>query len=263
MKNKINKIVIIAMLISSLNIFCDTSITEAPIFAGDKNDFDNPKKLANKSLQVGEKSAEPIKGKQILQGKNDKNTINICQPYCYDIEKGGNIKPSYPSHLTFKVKTEAACNVQNAKINNVCPKENSYIDEKRLEFKKDVVDNFIPLKNLDVQFNAIYFLPWSSQIKNPDALEKNAIKALKILNMHPNVKVLLIGRAANVNNEDQDADLYVLSLQRANAIKSYLVRQGIPEEKIIVTGIGFQKTINSSKEVNLDNDRETVMYITI
>lgn len=262
MKSKINKMVVITMLISSLNMLCDTSIAEAPAFADDKSIvkvFDN---TVDNIIKLSE-AHEPIKDKQILPTQNGKGKINICQPYCYDIDPAGNIKNSYPSHLPFKVKNQAECNIENARKNNVCPKESSFIDEKKLEYKKEVVDDFGPLKNLDVQFNAIYFLPWSSQIKNPDALEKNAIKALQILNMHPNIKILLIGRAANVNNEDQDADLYVLSLQRANAIKSYLISQGIPERRIIVTGIGFQKTINESKEFNLDSDRETVMYVTI
>lgn len=265
MKNKINKIVVITMFVSSLNIFCDNNISEAPVFANDNNIINgfNNEKVADKSTKIEEKVSEQLKNKQILPAKNDKDKINICQPYCYDIDPAGNIKSSYPSHLPFKVKNQEECNIENARKNNVCPKESSYIDEKKFEYKKEVVDDFTPLKNLDVQFNAIYFLPWSSQIKNPDSLEKNAIKALQILNMHPNIKILLIGRAANVNNEDQDADLYVLSLQRANAIKSYLIRQGVPERRIIVTGIGFQKTINESKEFNLDSDRETVMYITI
>lgn len=287
-----NKTAIIILLAININIFCDESIIEAPVFINNEDlktinskDFDNSNiesfpKLAmdtNKStkqvkpvFQVKQVIKDKAKIDQALsvqtQPKEAKRKVNFCQPYCYDVSSTGDIQAPYPSHFPFEVESKAQCNPREAAEHNVCPKQHSYIDPDRFEFKEDMENEYLlSIKNLDVQFKSVYFLPWSSKVKNPEVLEQNAVKALKILNIHPTFKVLVIGVVPRVNNLHKYVDSYILSLRRANVVKAYLIGQGIPAERIISSGIGFQKTQSTPEEgVDAqDKDRRADMYVSI
>lgn len=287
-----NKILIIMLLVININIFCDESIIEAPAFINNEDrsiinskDFENSnietfpmlsmdddkqKKEVKPTFQIKQVVKDNPAINQVLTAqhpiKEEKLKINFCQPYCYDISSTGDIQAPYPSHFPFEVESKEKCNAREAAGHNVCPKQHSYIHPDRFEFKEDMENEYLlSIKNLDVQFKSVYFLPWSSKIKNPEVLEQNAVKALKILNIHPTFKVLVVGVVPRVNNLHKYVDSYILSLRRANVVKAYLIGQGIPAERIISSGIGFQKTQSTPEEgVDAqDKDRRADMYVSI
>ncbi|MCI4667486.1 MAG: OmpA family protein [Bacteroidia bacterium] len=66
----------------------------------------------------------------------------------------------------------------------------------------------------------------------------------KFLQLNPRVKVQISGHTDNTGNRSSKEEL---SLNRANSVKDYLIRQGIPAYQMRVKGFGMYKPIASNK----------------
>ena len=78
--------------------------------------------------------------------------------------------------------------------------------------------------------------------------------ALKSLAASPAVNVLIVGHTDNVGSAASNKKL---SLRRAQAVKTWLVRKGIPATRLSVAGKGFDEPIddNTTPEGRLNNRR--------
>ncbi len=78
--------------------------------------------------------------------------------------------------------------------------------------------------------------------------------ALKALAANPDLNVLIVGHTDNVGSAASNKKL---SLRRAQAVKSWLVRKGIPATRLTVAGKGFDEPIddNTTPEGRLNNRR--------
>ena len=79
-------------------------------------------------------------------------------------------------------------------------------------------------------------------------------KALNALNASPDLDVLIVGHTDNVGKADYNKDL---SLRRAEAVKSWLIKKGISKDRLTVAGKGFDEPIddNTTTEGRLNNRR--------
>ncbi len=63
------------------------------------------------------------------------------------------------------------------------------------------------------------------------------------MNAKPNIEILIEGHTDNVGTHPiNDA----LSLKRAESVKGYLVKQGIPAKRVSTTGFGERKPLASN-----------------
>ncbi len=82
---------------------------------------------------------------------------------------------------------------------------------------------------------------------------KGALKYLeRLMKDHPDMEIMIEGHTDNIGDE---AALIELSLQRADAIRKYLVHQGIEEQRMQISGMGatkpqFQNFTESQREKN-------------
>jgi outer membrane protein OmpA-like peptidoglycan-associated protein len=85
-------------------------------------------------------------------------------------------------------------------------------------------------------------------------------KLLNYLEKNTNQKLLISGHTDNIGNK---ADNKNLSLERANAIKQYLISKGIPENLIAIEGRGDELPIDSNEtaEGRKKNRRVEILFI--
>jgi len=109
----------------------------------------------------------------------------------------------------------------------------TFFDPKKLEIGKTLV-----LKNIQFDFNS-------------DVLKEISFPTLNQLvtqlKANPSIKVQLSGHTDNIGNKPFNLNL---SENRANAVKNYLVKQGISAERIKSTGFGSEKPISSNATEN-------------
>lgn len=79
-------------------------------------------------------------------------------------------------------------------------------------------------------------------------------RAYQILKQHPQLTVEISGHTSAEGNADKNLDL---SLRRAQAVRAYLVKRGIPEARILTVGHGADVPIadNASEEGRRKNRR--------
>lgn len=73
--------------------------------------------------------------------------------------------------------------------------------------------------------------------------EKTLTLVLNTLVQHPDIEVLITGHTDNIGNSDENLKL---SQQRADAVKTYLVKMGIDGERISTKGLGETKPLDSN-----------------
>ncbi len=95
-----------------------------------------------------------------------------------------------------------------------------------VEDPHDYVDNLFQIENL-------YFEVGKEIIK--EEAKPNLDKLVDILSKHPDVKLAIHGHTDVTGNHDANVQL---SLDRANAVKAYLVEKGIESSRISTTGHG-------------------------
>jgi OOP family OmpA-OmpF porin len=115
--------------------------------------------------------------------------------------------------------------VPGPKENNGCP-----------DIKPDVI------KKVDYAANNIYFATGKYVLL--DKSFKGLKEVAQILKDNPQLKMSIDGHTDNVGS---DASNQKLSENRAGAVKNYLVKQGVEESRLIVTGYGESQPIADNK----------------
>jgi outer membrane protein OmpA-like peptidoglycan-associated protein len=108
--------------------------------------------------------------------------------------------------------------------------------------RKQLIKKTIPIVELGRKLiiENLLFLTASSEL--PDVVRELDILA-DFMNAKPNIEILIEGHTDNVGTHPvNDA----LSLKRAESVKGYLVKQGIPAKRVSTTGFGERKPLASN-----------------
>ena len=133
--------------------------------------------------------------------------------------------------------------------------ENENIDLRKLEsyeeLKKDLYLSPIEVGET-VRLNNIFFKYNSSELLSESFPELNRI--MDVMNEYPSIKILIAGHTDNVGNDGFNTQL---SLNRAQAVKDYLISKSIDAKRLIVKGYGKKKPLadNNSDEGRQKNRR--------
>ncbi len=104
----------------------------------------------------------------------------------------------------------------------------------------------------------IFFAKGSDAVLPQSTKELN--KLTQVLADNPNIEILIEGHTDNVGDPQALKDL---SLKRAQAIKSYLVLNGIDESRLDVIGYGSEKALNGNEtEKEREKNRRVEIRIT-
>ncbi|MCD1116840.1 OmpA family protein [Chryseobacterium turcicum] len=89
--------------------------------------------------------------------------------------------------------------------------------------------------------------------------QSEIVKLLKILKENPRLEIELQGHICcdyeNFDGEDLDLKTFNLSFTRANAIKEFLVKNGIDSNRIIARGLGHLNPVAYPEETELDKTK--------
>jgi outer membrane protein OmpA-like peptidoglycan-associated protein len=96
----------------------------------------------------------------------------------------------------------------------------------------------------DLNFNnkSVTFLTGSAVLSKQAAVELDKLYA--ILNERPNVAINIEGHTDNTGRPETNK---TLSQKRADAVKAYLVKKGIAEDRMTATGFGPEKPVADNK----------------
>lgn len=99
-------------------------------------------------------------------------------------------------------------------------------------------------KLADLNFNnkSVTFLTGSAVLSKPATAELDKLYA--ILNERPNVAINIEGHTDNTGRPETNT---ALSQKRADAVKAYLVKKGISEDRMTATGFGPSKPVADNK----------------
>ncbi len=89
----------------------------------------------------------------------------------------------------------------------------------------------------------IFFATGSAKLLAKSNASLNSV--VSILNDNPSYKVDIDGHTDNVGKAEKNL---VLSEARANAVKTYLIKKGVDESRLIATGYGLDKPIADNKK---------------
>jgi outer membrane protein OmpA-like peptidoglycan-associated protein len=104
-----------------------------------------------------------------------------------------------------------------------------YFDDKAVKLNENLL-----LKNINFEYAKFTLLPISFAELD---------KLVRYLKANPTLKVHFLGHTDNIGNKSANI---LLSLNRANAVKEYLQKQGIAAERITYEGFGSSKPIDSN-----------------
>jgi outer membrane protein OmpA-like peptidoglycan-associated protein len=107
-------------------------------------------------------------------------------------------------------------------------------------------------KGQTVRINNIFFEFGAYELLDDSFIELNRLK--ESLNANPQMMILVKGHTDNIGN---DARNQVLSENRANSVKQYLIEQGIDSTRIRINGMGSKSPIadNNTEEGREKNRR--------
>lgn len=105
---------------------------------------------------------------------------------------------------------------------------------KDIALKKIKVGEIVVLKN-------IFFATNSFELKEESVVELNKLR--DFLQKNKNVRIELSGHTDNVGSEEYNQKL---SENRANSVKEFLLKQGLPEERIVSKGYGKTQPVASN-----------------
>ena len=107
---------------------------------------------------------------------------------------------------------------------------------------KDVIDRdlyVVPLEvGQSIRLNNIFFDFAKADLRDESHLELDRI--LPYFRKFPNLKIELGGHTDSVGSDDANQQL---SENRANAVRNYMISQGVPEDKIVAVGYGEQEPV--------------------
>lgn len=179
-------------------------------------------------------SVDPIVGKVPLTAQFNATASGGCPPYTYNwnIGEGGSSSEQNPSHLIENAgKFTAQVTVTDSKGNR-CQESASY------ETFAGIIltpDKPIILHNVTFEFGKSRLT-----VKADSLLDLVAISLQK----RPDVKVEIVGHCDWIGTEDFNQ---VLSIRRAEAVRDFLIRNGVKAENLTFTGYGETKPMADNK----------------
>lgn len=93
-----------------------------------------------------------------------------------------------------------------------------------------------------VRINNIFFNTGEYELLQESFAELERL--VKILKENSTIKIKLLGHTDNVGSRE---DNLILSKDRANSVKTFLINNGITEDRIVTQGFGFSKPIATNK----------------
>ncbi|MFN6947192.1 MAG: OmpA family protein, partial [Cytophagaceae bacterium] len=133
-------------------------------------------------------------------------------------------------------------NVPGSAENRGCPE---IINQEEKEMLKQAINNLFFESGKDVILQTSF----------------NSLNELvKILNSNPKSHVMIVGHTDNVGDY---ANNIVLSKKRAAAVKQYLVKNGISQNRINTNGVGSDQplTTNDTEEGRMANRRVEIVFM--
>lgn len=128
-----------------------------------------------------------------------------------------------------------------------------YLDEVSVIEKPKVFENSIAITEEEVKQTKSFVLKKVSFDHDSDSLLRGSFeelnKILQLLNAQPSWKIILIGHTDNVGAAEYNQ---LLSERRANAIRDFLVSNGIEQNRIQTKGYGSSRPLVDEKN---DSDR--------
>lgn len=139
--------------------------------------------------------------------------------------------------------------------------EKTKVAEKKEEQKLDVATQHKEEQKVDTsvlnQPVRVHFYTNSAKIKKEYLPYLNVVS--KYMKTHPDIKLKIVGFT-----DDRGSKKYndKLALKRAEAVRNYLIKQGLPKNRIEIEGIGKDKYIMSNKkEIDRFTNRRAEFYI--
>ena len=232
-------------LIPVLKRICNLTDEEADYLA--KKENSNPlvfEQLSDNYLDdlsddLSEEFSQIIKGE--ITNHNDKNRIagnesefvenELADRHTFSNEKNSNEKNSNEFVKEDIVSLDSFSKKDNSREKNVQKKKNQ-ID---LEVERTPAGIKLSIQNLQ-------FKPDSAELL--DSEKQRLSQIAEILKTVPSAKLLVEGHTASTGNQTGEMKL---SIERANAIASSLIKLGIPSENFICRGLGGSKPVSDNK----------------
>lgn len=155
------------------------------------------------------------------------------------------IASSNPKDGTYKIILPAGTvySFMASKKNIITVSEN--IDLREIKKYKEIERNLYltPIKKgSTVHLNNLFFITGKSKIN--DLSYPELIRLIDLLKEHKTMEIEIAGHTDNVGSDKINNKL---SLERANAVKSYIISKGIDEKRLIAKGYGKTKPYVSNK----------------
>ena len=179
-------------------------------------------------------SANPTSGEAPLTIQFNASASGGCPPYTYnwEIGEGGSSSEQNPSHLIEKEGNYTARVTVTDSKGNSCQKNVSY----------ETSAEFIPTPEKPVVLHGVKFEFDKSRLTvKADSLLDLVATSLK---RRPDVKVEVVGHCDWIGSEAYNQKL---SLLRAEAVRDYLIRNGVKAENLTFTGYGETKPMADNK----------------
>ncbi len=133
------------------------------------------------------------------------------------------------------------------------------VERDKLQNVKDLKIQLVPVApGVEFVFENVFFEFDSYELKNESI---SSLKRLyKFLIENPNVNILIVGHTDNIGSQSYNLQL---SLQRAQSVKDYLVKQGLHPARFMVEGRGDKEpmVLNNSPENQALNRRITIKVL--
>lgn len=97
-----------------------------------------------------------------------------------------------------------------------------------------------------IGINQNVLFAYNSDIINDESVGILADMATAFQNLNDTIKIEVSGHTDNIGSEDYN---YALSLRRAKSVSGVLIKNGIPDTKIIIQGKGEEQPIDSNSTV--------------
>ncbi|MFC2088723.1 OmpA family protein [Calditrichota bacterium] len=181
------------------------------------NDGDGILDKKDKCPGTDETFAKKVDTKEDMDGWKDEDG-------CPDPDNDGDGIPDAKDKCPDKAETINGWEDQDG-----CP---DVVPQVRLEVKKPIV------------LKGVYFITGSSKLDpNSEDILDGIVKTLKD---NPQIEIEIRGHTDNTGSSDRNRKL---SLERAESVKSYLVKNGITEKKIMTQGFGSDQPITTNSTV--------------
>lgn len=150
--------------------------------------------------------------------------------------------------LCEKGRTEVAMLAPEEEVQEI---EEQVVEEPVMQVEEIVIEEH---KDSVLELPTLYFLFEVSSVKNVDDMINASKLAREYLSENPNKTLYITGHTCNL---DRTGKNYQVGMDRALAIKSYMVSKGIPEDRIITISKGSDEPVgdNTTRAGRMQNRR--------